>query len=771
MGAECRGIALNDSIGRHVEMVRGIRIATMVAEEVGVARSHEVVRTSVALSRGALWKTDGLCCLDSDGELMPMQARSLERWPDGSIRWLGVHFVTDIPAQSRRRFVITNAGDGAEESPTVVATAVETEDKIRLNSGAVKVDLGVGQFDPLSGLAGIVSCQAVVLNSSGDRHTARVTEASLLESGPVAASARVVGNYQRGDGASFLDFEAVVGVVAGSSAVSVDMRIINREPGESAALTAWLVDIAAEPSDAARCGVFDAVHRNRAPFSIRHRGTGHMRGIFMTSEVVSDTQTWEDASPPSYWEKWEWAELHGRQASNWLGLDLSSGREIGVGVFRFAEDHPSELRYTGDGVEIGLWPSGGDPVELVQGMAKTCRIVVEARPAPSPESHLLGMRIDSPLIGWQADAVETSDVPLGVLPYLPDEYPNLEALIRSDLFSWYSAGQSLGFLDHGDGGQHSVRGPRVGYSANNEHDALYALVLHYLRCGERAYFDAAEAYANHLVDIDIIHHSDRNDFETGGVRAHGRNHVHYVQARTADCPVETSVDTGHMWVEGLLWFGAVAGDCRYQDAARGIGDCLLRLVDMGWARPEPGPRNAGWPLIALSALARATGETAYLDGARTVAETAIAAQRNDGRWTMRQGRIDSGSGWQHGLLLTGLTRLYAIDPTPKIDAAITAAAGALLDHGRHRDGTFTNYDRFDYGAAYDTGLVRESLAAAYRHTGEKAYLEAGLIEGNRWRHRKSGTPTRSHDIAEWRGHLPFLACAHEAGLLADLVAI
>ena len=66
-------------------------------------------------------------------------------------------------------------------------------------------------------------------------------------------------------------------------------------------------------------------------------------------------------------------------------------------------------------------------------------------------------------------------------------------------------------------------------------------------------------------------------------------------------------------------------------------------------------------------------------------------------------------------------------------------------------------------------MVRETLAAAFRHTGDVEYLRAGLLGGNRWYWYRRGTPTRSNQIAEWRGHLPFLACAHEAGLLTDLV--
>ena len=34
----------------------------------------------------------------------------------------------------------------------------------------------------------------------------------------------------------------------------------------------------------------------------------------------------------------------------------------------------------------------------------------------------------------------------------------------------------------------------------------------------------------------------------------------------------------------------------------------MRLERIGWTRPEPGPRNSGWPLVALASLYRATGD-------------------------------------------------------------------------------------------------------------------------------------------------------------------
>ena len=176
--------------------------------------------------------------------------------------------------------------------------------------------------------------------------------------------------------------------------------------------------------------------------------------------------------------------------------------------------------------------------------------------------------------------------------------------------------------------------------------------------------------------------------------------------------MRTSIDTGHMWVEGLVLLSRVTGEARYLDAARGVGDCLLRLEELGWTRPEPGPRNAGWPLIALAALCDATGDERYLDAAHRIAARAIAVQRADGRWTMRLGYLDDYCAWQNAVLLTGLSRLHALDPANTLAAAVERGGRALLDLGRTPEGTFVYLTRYDYRWTHRTGLVREALPAS-----------------------------------------------------------
>jgi hypothetical protein len=397
-------------------------------------------------------------------------------------------------------------------------------------------------------------------------------------------------------------------------------------------------------------------------------------------------------------------------------------------------------------------------------MSKTREILIRVQDRDDRDNGA-GHRFDARLIPTLGvGSIENVVVP-EILPLMVERYPNLEARIRSHLFGWYQGTQLYGFLDFGDDVQPDW-GQRRAFRDNNEHDVLHALLLHYIRNPERAYFDAAEALADHIVDVDQIAYSNRNELELGGVREHGQHHRHYFLVETPSGIRETSVDSAHLWVEGLLLFSVLTGRRRYAEAADRIGGCLLRLADAGLCRPEPGPRYAGWPLIALVALYRSTNRRPYLDGALRIAETALAAQDEDGRWPTRSGYWEGFCPWMHAILLTGIARLMSVQRTPDLEAAFHAGANALVELGRV-GGAFFDIDRFDGRQPRYPGAIREALACAFDVTQDRRFLEVGLAGGESW---YPAQEARIHalDLSEWRGHLPFLARAHSAGILEDL---
>lgn len=741
--------------------MRRFEIRLVVREEVGVARHAEIVRCGVPLPSGVLRDPGAAVVQDERGVGLPCQVLRAETDGQGWVRWLTLAFPVTLRPLGTACFTVGALGALKHEAVGTSASVQRSDEGIEFSTGLVGATVTTAPFSINSADLAVVSSAVVLTGPGGERFTAHAPAdgVTVLHDGPLVAQVALNGRYEGSAGSSWA-FRGRVTAFAGAPSLDLEVVLVNDADPPESEVSSWTVELETPPVQAGVCGVFAAAHRSPAPFEVRHRGEGHPRGIFATSQVVGG-DAWADASEPGYLDRWEWSELHGRMASNWVTAE-GAGLALTVAAARFAENHPSGFSVHKSGVSVQLWPADPGELRLTQGAAKTR--VLRLTQGMSTRA---GQALDSRIVAVPLGAEQSGSTP-AFLPYLPEDYPNLEAHIREELSSWYQSGQSLGFHDFGDSVQGITRGPRTGYSANNEHDALLALTLHYLRSGERAYFDSAEAYADHLCDMDLIHHSTIWPGEVGGLRAHGRAHVHYVDARTPSGPVRTSIDTGHLWTEGLVLFGQVAGDQRCLDAARQVADCIVGLAGIGWTRPEPGPRNSGWPLMALTAVAKATQEDVYLDAARFTAEAALAAQAPDGRWLMRLGLVDDYCAWQNAVLLIGLHRLMQVEDSSELRKAFVAGSRALLDLGRNRDGTFIYLNRYDYRWANRSALVRESLGLAFEETSDDRFLRAGLAGGARWYRPRGGGPALSNDVAEWRGHLPFLARAHEAGLLVDL---
>src|SRR5207245_2685714 len=94
-------------------------------ESAGVARHAWPASASVPLPRGRVQSPDKLWLAAPGGRAAPLQARALERWPDGSVRWLLLDFLADVPAGQAATFTLR---DGAPPAPASGA-------RVRLEAG------------------------------------------------------------------------------------------------------------------------------------------------------------------------------------------------------------------------------------------------------------------------------------------------------------------------------------------------------------------------------------------------------------------------------------------------------------------------------------------------------------------------------------------------------------------------------------------------------------------------------------------------------------
>src|SRR5215203_687693 len=77
-----------------------------------IPRREEPVRLGVPLGCGVASDADLLALFASNGRPRPLQTRVLDRWHDGSIRWLLLDFLADHDAASPAEYELRFAAAG-----------------------------------------------------------------------------------------------------------------------------------------------------------------------------------------------------------------------------------------------------------------------------------------------------------------------------------------------------------------------------------------------------------------------------------------------------------------------------------------------------------------------------------------------------------------------------------------------------------------------------------------------------------------------------------
>ena len=285
--------------------------------------------------------------------------------------------------------------------------------------------------------------------------------------------------------------------------------------------------------------------------------------------------------------------------------------------------------------------------------------------------------------------------------------------------------RALGMMHWGDSPDmnYTMRGRGGGELVwtNNEYDFPHASMLMYARTARRCYLDGALAAARHWMDVDICHFS-KNPLHLGGQWTHSPNHVK-----------NSSVSCSHQWVEGLLDYYHFTGDKTAFGAAIGIGENVLRQLDTPQFHQKGSinARETGWALRTMVALYLETYDNRWLERADWIVGHFEDWKKEYGNWlapytdntTVRVVFMIS-------IAVGSLMRYYRICPQNKKDklkAMMIDAVDDLLENGMLDNGLFYYKELPSLQKMGGNTIVLEALTYAYEMTGNKKYLEAGLI--------------------------------------------
>lgn len=607
------------------------------------------IRLGVPMPRGAVSADAAFTLAGEDGRQAPVQARVLDRWSDGSTRWLLVDALVAPSASQVTRWTLRTADDpptgGNAAAARPVPAAMADADRHDVSGRDVAWRFGG------AGREAIASCRRTGVDADGS--TRGDPDRTALDPMPleIAVSAQFLGEAHP-------EALELTSAAVRSGPVCVEIQQTGRlGGGRVECVLRWTL----YPSiDAATCEL-----QVRNPKPARHVGglwdlgdahaerladlTWQVRGAAPAHPArcrpdpdapvlpIDPQQPWtllQDSSGGERWDSPNHVDAAGRQTvrfRGWrAGADVRAGpwqaeglraqpvvgagsgaATIAVAAVDFWQNFPRALRRDAQGarLEIAFFPREAAPAELQPGEQKRHVACV----AFGPEAEAVAASLAAPVHAWVDPSwVEASGAVSGLVVDLSDnrgwthhvctvvDGPDafVERRERIDEYGWRNFGDL--YADH----EAIHADPAVPFVAhyNNQYDFVHSAWVHALRTGDRRWRRLAHDAARHVADIDIYHASGDRAAFNGGLFWHSDHYMtagtatHRTYSRTNAATATGSYGGGpsneHNYGSGLLLHHFLTGDDAAREAVIGLADWVLAMDDGTrtlFALVDPGP--------------------------------------------------------------------------------------------------------------------------------------------------------------------------------------
>ena len=580
-----------------------------------VARVNEPVRISVPLPQGRVL-TESMCELrDPHGMPIPVQARTLERWRDGSIRWLLVDFQATTAASGTSEYRLSFSRPLASNHGAPSLLVTQEDGTVLIDTGVAQFALRAGglfPFDRVSVGADLaMDATRAALTAVDDRGAvsfASVGSVRVLEQGPLRCCVFVDGEMGGAQGEALIQVEAELHFFAGLPTARVDLTVRNPRKAEhpggywdlGARGSVYLKDVS----------LTFAMPAGSAPSRIQCWPELDMPG----EAVATPFQLYQDSSGGENWQSANHTNRHRVVPNRFLGYRLATdggnrsglratpavsltrgARSIAVTMPEFWQNFPKAVEATNEAVVLRLFPHQyADFHEIQGGEQKThtffvafgrdivttiplawCRAPLLAHVPASWSSSTGAIAYLSPAAGESSDphralvnSAITGDHSFDRKREIIDEY------------GWRHFGEIYGdheaVLKPGD--------PPLVSHYNNQYDAIAGFGSQFLQTGDGRWLSAMNQLARHVVDIDIYHTDRDKSAYNHGLFWHT---FHYIDAGTAThraYPRASNVGGGgpsaeHNYTTGLMLHFFLTGERRSRDAAVGLARFVIAMDD------------------------------------------------------------------------------------------------------------------------------------------------------------------------------------------------
>jgi hypothetical protein len=695
------------------------------------------VSVGVPFSKSALGQADKIRILQNRIEV-PVQARALTHWDDGSVKWALLDFAADGQSDYTAEF----GRDVKPVGPDEPLDVVESKRDITVTTGPIRVEF---HRDKLA-LPGIVSIRqpdgsyqwitpgatspAVHLTDDrGQVFSAEKAESlTVEEAGSERACIRIVSAHHLGTNRTCLK--------------SVFRIHLYRNSGCIRILHTFENDVK-DPFTTIRSLSL------RADFDLGGHPTGQIEGqsVDLTKSPLLK-QTHDNTFLLTEGRK---TLSKGQRA---VGAAHLSGKNatVSFGIRDFWQNYPKGLSVDSAGFTIQLcpplqkdqYPKGGELEDRLyyyvldgqykfrQGVSRTHEFWFDVQ---SDTSDILAETVQNPpLYCVDLDAFNKSQS-VTLLPGKdPSPFPLYEKWVDGVLTAYgedRKESRAYGMLNFGD-----WFGERTYNWGNLEYDTPWCFLQEYLRGGDPEFFTYAQEAIGHLIDVDTCHHGP----QTGQQYTHCVGHVgsYYPDGYRERAIFKGDWKPSHTWVEGPFLYHLLTGEPRALEGA--MKTCDLLVGDILNDYDFTNCRNSGWHLIHLAAAYKTTGRRVYLNAARIIVDRVLERQRDSGGWDrlMVPGhcychppRHMGNAGFMVGILMVGLKRYHEATGEKRVTDAIVRAADYCIDSlwvNKTKSFHYTSCPESSISGGADMRILK-GIAYAYgfsKKTRFKNVLTAGI---------------------------------------------
>jgi hypothetical protein len=496
-------------------------------------RRREPLTFGVPLPRGQATDADVWCLRETAGTSFNTQTRTLDRWPDGSVRWMLVDSLADLSLVSPVALTLERR---PADSSTVTATLSVVED-----AEGVIVETGTARFTTFHSfpfdevvVAGDNVIDASrsglrVIREDGGSCKVSIQRFRVVERGPVRCCVALEGVAQTDSNAEFLRLTARIHFFAGLSTVRLQVCLTNpnraQHPGGF-----W--DLGDPGSVFLRDASLElALPRSTGPTTVRcspEVGTPW-------DDVAIPFELYQDSSGGMNWDSPSHIDRRRRVPNSFRGYRLTSGgaihegfratpivavtdetRQLAATLPLFWQNFPKSIevgdRLPAPTLTVRLFPRQYAIAHEIQGgEQKTHELFLSFGPDPVTDRPLEWCRSRA-LASAHPDWMLSTGAVAFLAPLGPDhaalvnaaiEGPNTFELKREvvDEYGWRHFGEVYG--DH-EAVRHEGPKPLVSHY-NNQYDAVAGFAYQYLRTSDPRWWALMTDLAAHVVDIDVYH--------------------------------------------------------------------------------------------------------------------------------------------------------------------------------------------------------------------------------------------------------------------------